>query len=354
MNEDQNILEKSPKIEHYEDEIELIEILRIIWKWKYFILAGTMVCSLIAAIISINMSKIYSFEITLRPGLLKVGEQGNNIYIDSPQNVEALIESGMFKNDILNFLNDTKMSNAPRNLDFKVTTAINSNAVNIKYETADINQGMVIQDRIRKLLSETYSKRIQYFKDEYDMKLDLIKSEIEYIKNKINTHKKNVKNIDKRVEELMSEIELIKTNTSNLNDERNKLLLKYPKENIIYFELLHGNTFNQNIQLSILFRNEIKNYQLKKEMELQKIDKLEREIKLKSYDMKRLQFDKDNIQNIQVLNPPTRSSHPVRPKILFNVLFALLLGLFISIFLALFAEYLRKSKKKDYPQNITQ
>ena len=37
MNEDQKTLDERQKIEYYEDEIELIDILRVIWKWKYLL-----------------------------------------------------------------------------------------------------------------------------------------------------------------------------------------------------------------------------------------------------------------------------------------------------------------------------
>ena len=87
MHEDHQTQTESHKIEHYEDEIELIDILRVIWKWKYFILAGTVVCGMIAAIISFNMAKIYSIDMVLRPGLLSIGTEGKNVYTNSSQNI---------------------------------------------------------------------------------------------------------------------------------------------------------------------------------------------------------------------------------------------------------------------------
>ena len=41
------------------DEIELIDLLLIIWKWKYLILAGTLVCALVAAIVSSKKQPTY-------------------------------------------------------------------------------------------------------------------------------------------------------------------------------------------------------------------------------------------------------------------------------------------------------
>ena len=54
-----------------EDEIELIDLLRVIWKWKYLIIGGTLVCALAAMIISSVMPKIYRIETIIRPGILR-------------------------------------------------------------------------------------------------------------------------------------------------------------------------------------------------------------------------------------------------------------------------------------------
>ncbi len=48
-------------------EIELIDLIRVIWKWKYLILLGTVVCGLIAAIVSLKMDKIYRIDMYSGP-----------------------------------------------------------------------------------------------------------------------------------------------------------------------------------------------------------------------------------------------------------------------------------------------
>ena len=322
-----------------------MDYLQVIWKWKYLIIVGTVVCGVIAAIISLNMNKIYSIGMVLRPGILSIGEQGKNIYIDSPQNIKALIESGTFSNDILSYLNDSKMDKVPKKLDFEVTIPKQSNTIKVRYEVADKKLGVIIQNRLSKLLLETYNKLVQYFKNEYDMKLNLLTSETDYNKSAIQSYKRNVKNLEKRIDELTSEIELIKNNTTNLIMERNKLLSKNPKENNILSALLYSNTFQKNLELSNNYQNEINDYKLKKEGELQKIEQSENEIAKKLNEIKNLQFKKDNIQNIQILRPATSSPNPIKPKTKLNVILALVAGLFIMLFLAFFLEYLSKHKK---------
>jgi len=344
MNENHQSRIEAHKVEYYEDEIELIDILRVIWKWKYFILAGTVLCGLIAAIISFNMSKVYSIDMVLRPGILNVGGQEKNTYIDSPQNIKALIDSGTFNNNILNYLNEIKMENIPKKLAFKATIPASSDMIKVEYETDYIKQGMVILSHLSKLLLGNYSNLVTYYKNEFDMKLKSLKSESDYMKATIQSKKRSVKNIEKRIDELNAESKLIKINTTNLIRERNKLLSENPKEKNILPTLVYSNTIQQNLQLSNIYQNDINNYKQQKEDELQKIEQSESEIANKLNRIKNMQFKKENIQNIQILQPPTSSLYPIKPKTTLNASLALVAGFFFFIFLSFFLEYLSRYK----------
>jgi len=345
MNINRKIQAENNRIEFPKDEIAIIDIIRIIWKWKYFIIAGTVFCCLITGVISFVMPKTYCIEMVLRPGMLSIGKQGKNVYIDSPENIKALIDSGTFNNEILNYLYEIKMENIPKKLNFKITIPKNSDTIKIEFETHDIKQGMVIQSRLSQLLLEKYSNLVTYFKNENDMEINLLKTETEFINNVIQSYKRNFKNIEKRIDELTSEIEEIKNNTTNLIMERNKLLSKNPKENNILSALLYSNTIQQNLELSNNCLNEINYYKSKKEAELQKIERSENEINHKLNEIKNLQFKKNNVQNIQVLQPAARSLDPIKPKILLNVILALVVGAFLMLILTFFWEYLSKYKK---------
>jgi uncharacterized protein involved in exopolysaccharide biosynthesis len=161
-----------------EDEIELIDLLRVIWKWKYLIAGGTVICAVAAVIISLNMAKVYSIEMVLTPGILKI-EQNNNIYIDSVSNIKALIESGAFNNEILSQLDTHKSDTIPKSVTFKVTLPGNSNLLKVVYESADIELGISILRLGKKLLMEKYSQFVKYFRKEIEMQLNLKKSERE-------------------------------------------------------------------------------------------------------------------------------------------------------------------------------
>lgn len=345
MNEDQKLFKKSQKIEHFEDEIELIDVLRVIWKWKYIIIVGTAVCGMIALIISLKMTKVYSISMTLKPGILKIGEQGKNVYIDSPQNIKDLIDSGAFNNQILNYLKENKLDNIPNKLDFKLTIPKNSDNINVKYETADIKKGVIIQDHLSKLLINEYDKKVKHFREEYDITSSLLKHEIDLIIANIQSYKRQIRNIEKRNSELILEIKLIKNNTSNLVSEKNKLLSTNLREKDIPQVLFHTYLIQENLKLSNSYLNEINDYMFKKEEQLKNIRDLEYKKENIIYDLKKIQYERDNIQNIQILEPPNSNHYPIKPKTKLNIIFALLAGLFLMMFLAFLLEYLSKHNK---------
>ena len=349
MNESHQSRTETHQEEYYEDGIELIDILLVIWKWKYLIVVGTIVCGLIAAIISFNMRKIYSITMALSPGILSIGEQGNRVYIDSPQNIKDLIDSGIFNNDILKHLKEIKMGNTPVRLAFKVTIPLKSNMIKVEYKTDNIKQGIAIQNRLSKLLLENYSTLVKYFQNEYDIKLKLLNSELTYINSTIQSKKRNLDNIQKRIDELTNESKLIKNKTAELIKERDKLLPENPKENNILSALIYNNTMQQNLQFSNDYQNDMSNYQQQKENELQEIDKFENAKIIKLNKEKKLHTERDNIQNLQILQPPATNLSPISPKPRLNIILSMFAGFLFFIFLSFLLEYLSKYRSsKNY------
>ena len=82
-----------------DDEIELMDYLLVIWKWKYLIIAGTFGFALAAAIISFISWKqqptMYRTNIVLKPGVLRIDETGNKVFIDTPENIKSILENDL-------------------------------------------------------------------------------------------------------------------------------------------------------------------------------------------------------------------------------------------------------------------
>jgi len=83
-----------------------------------------------------------------------------------------------------------------------------------------------------------------------------------------------------------------------------------------------------------------------KKINLQKLDS---ESKRLLEEIKDLEFKKNNVQNIEILQSPISSPHPIKPKIKLNVMLATVVGLFVMLFLAFFVEYIQKHRGKPGP-----
>ncbi len=68
--------------EQFEDEIELMDYLLVIWKWKYLIVAGILICAVAAGVISFLMPKVYRIDMVVRPSVLSIQPDGKHTYID--------------------------------------------------------------------------------------------------------------------------------------------------------------------------------------------------------------------------------------------------------------------------------
>ena len=99
----------------YEDEINLIDYLKVLWKWKWLIIAGTLICAVAAAVISSQMPKIYRVATVIEPGIIGLDKSGNYIYMNS-QNISGKINEGVYNKSIKKLLN---IDPSKTNLGFK-------------------------------------------------------------------------------------------------------------------------------------------------------------------------------------------------------------------------------------------
>ena len=98
--------------------------------------------------------------------IINEGEnEDKRIYIDSPQNLKALIDLGSFDNQILKYLEPlANGQDIPKIIQFKTNIPKQSNSLKISYETSNIEQGLQILGYLNKLLLKKYyeSGKIKY------------------------------------------------------------------------------------------------------------------------------------------------------------------------------------------------
>ncbi len=151
-----------------------------------------------------------------------------------------------------------------------------------------------------------------------------------------------------------TEIDRIGKNTELLISERNKFLSNKKTDDNVLSAWLYSNTIQESIAYLNTLRtttNDIKsginNASLAIENANNNIKDLESQKRLIQEKFANMEFKKNTIQNIQVLQPPKSSLYPVKPKKLLNVLLAGVVGLFLTVFLAFFLEYISRHKNNE-------
>ncbi|RLE06615.1 hypothetical protein DRJ00_09460, partial [Candidatus Aerophobetes bacterium] len=86
------------KLSNYE-EVDLMDYLKVIWRWKYLIVLGTFVCTIVAGMVSLSLPKLY--ETT---EVVEIGKVRDNLLADVNA-VESIMMSESFTNQVISKLN---------------------------------------------------------------------------------------------------------------------------------------------------------------------------------------------------------------------------------------------------------
>ena len=89
-----------------DDTIEFIDLLRVVWKWKWFIIVFTFVCAIAAGIISFSMPKIYNISMIIGPGTIgtDINKGGELVYLNTADNITSEIEGEAYNLKIIDAL----------------------------------------------------------------------------------------------------------------------------------------------------------------------------------------------------------------------------------------------------------
>ncbi len=266
----------------YEDEINLMDYIQVIRKRKWLIILGTLICMIVAAIISLLMPKIYRGEATFNTAkerITVVGETGKEIII-----VKEIITA----KEMVSFIGKLDKEKLKQVLP-KTYNLINSIQLNPLRDSADKFQLIIEAERVDDI-PIAISGFVEYIDNN-----PLIRHSVEEAKERLL----------KQIEELSKFIESSK-----------ELVKAY--DNLI-----------KTGRLILVGFNPI---ELNKRISDIKIEKLQVEQTLK------------RLKGIEMVAQPYISSKPVKPKVKQNIVIAGLVSLFAGIFLAFFMEFLEKNK----------
>jgi len=331
-----------------EDTIELIDLLRVVWKWKWMIILVTVVCALVAGVISMTLPEVYRISAIIEPGTIGTNQDGELIYIDEPSNIQSRIEEGAFNLRILRSLglNPKKEKGIP---DLQASNPKGSKLVKIasEYEFARTDLGLKAMNRLLEELAGQYQELVDLKRKDIEKQIMLNKSEIEKKNNKIRLVRENI-TISKEEEKfLIQELRKVRSNTEIILKKRDALLGE-KSDSYAISALLYANTIQQNMTYINQLNSQLLSVRRKNEELSTQIGDLQKDIEKIHTQIERLKLQEGFVQNIKQIQAPEVSINPVKPKKTLNVALAGIVGFFVSIFLAFFIEYLQKAK--SYPE----
>ena len=196
---------------YYEDEINLIDYLRVLWKWKRLIIAGTLICAVIAIVISLQMPKIYEVSMTVEPGITGVKYDGSFIYVDSAANIDGKIGGGVYDKKAVEALQLDPLKTMVK---FKSEIVKKTNMIRVtsQWQEGDTDLGVKVAQQIIGLLSSDYVKIIEQRKGDYDRQIFMKQNEI----SKVETQRKD---IDKQILMKQNEISKVETQRKDIDKQ---------------------------------------------------------------------------------------------------------------------------------------
>lgn len=332
----------------YEDEIELIDIFRILWKWKLLIVIGTLAFGIGAIFYSLQLPKIYLTEMTIQPSILKVDNNGKRVYINSLKDITGRIAAGIYDDSVISKVWNGKDDDKPEKLKFNSNILTASNVLKISCKTQDVKEGIDILNYLFSFILKEENDLLTGVIDDYNDNIKLNNVAIEKSNTLIKSYGKNEKAIIKRIRDAHKDIEAMNANISYLSSERNNLLEKKGGTNGSLPALLYSNTIQQSIQFVNIVKKDINEYHRLKEVEVQKILRGKDEQKKVVQVNKNLEKERDGIVKMKILISPENSSNiPIKPNKKLIVLLSFVAGVFFCTFLAFFIEYLRNNTLTD-------
>jgi capsular polysaccharide biosynthesis protein len=348
-----------------DDEIELIDLLRVIWKWKYLILVGTLICALVTAIVSSKKQITFSLETILRVNPImsivsvndKMGDSKdwweiNSSFIDSPNTTKSLIELGLLDEDINAYLkefNNIHVSNISK---FEVKVLGKENFLQVVYNTPDAKVGVAILNSLEPVLNRKYEKQTKIIQNNNYYIIQNMYHSVYALEIQMEVLKADIQNLSKSISVLESEIDFLDSNLRLMVKQREEIQKNSRRDDVLSV-FLNNNTIQQNIELKNDYKNDLFTHLMNKDHKKSELKKLESKIQINHIQIKAFESKLKQAPYIEVVKNPEHNIQPIKPKTIRNMLIGALVGFSLFMFLSFFLDYIgRYAKTKDFSKNV--
>ena len=328
-----------PNYQPYEDEINLIDYFRVLWKWKWLIVAGTLICAIIAAVYSLQLPRIYEVSAMIEPGIAGVKAGGGFTYIDSAANISAKINGAAYNERIKDTLHT--------GVSFKSAVVKKTSLINVtsQWEERNTDLGVNVTRKLIHLIVGDFETILNQKNEYYSEQISAVRNETINAKSRKNQQQADLASVKQRKTHLLRTIDDVRETSKRIVQQRDLLLRNKTAVNDIEL-LLYSTTVQQNVAYFNQLGNELYGLNLKEEALKARIEEFPQDMADMEARINTLNRQKSLISNIQIINEPKASAAPVKPKVKQIVLLAGVVALFMFVFLAFFIEYIRNASKE--------
>jgi LPS O-antigen subunit length determinant protein (WzzB/FepE family) len=324
---------------YHDDEINLRDYINVLIKRKATILVVFLACLIFAVISSFTAPKVYKIS-----QIFKAPTVGMNKTLDDPLQIKERIEEGIYDLQI------KKALGLPGENELKFNFIVPEKniflKIYLKQSQDKVGQAKDILKELFRQLQNEYSPkvftRLSAIENGITLKQNQIKQKLDQIKLATNT----IKLIEERIASLEKELVRVNDNVEKLSLAReNFIKSSNNKDNLS--AVLYTTTIQQAIGYSNQLEDQLNSLKTKREQQENAIKDIKADIEAVKLKIDDLNKNKRFIENIRMLQPPTRSAKAIAPKKKQNIAIAAVIGLMLGVFVAFFREFWVNSAAKE-------
>lgn len=274
-------MDNTEPVEHLDtdvDEIDLRELILVLWRYRKLILGIFLASVLLGTILSFAFPPVYEVRTKIMLGRFVSSQKGVQTLI-TPETAEEILTSKDFQYEALQ-----GASKLEQNLN--VTPVPKTNVLQLVLETSDPKQGKEFINKITDLFNQQVNEQIDEQRVQIQSEMKRVKTELAELDNNI----KSIKDMLDALSEADSSVG-VEAQQARLLDTQTHLSMQ---------------------------RETLQTKKLQYEQQL------------------------NSTEGVKIIEKPAASSAPVRPNKKLNIAVAMVLGIVIGVFIALIADYFKK------------
>lgn len=299
------------------EEVTLMDYLKVIWKWKWFIIVGVLICTLTVGIISRSLPRIYEVSTVIR-----LGETGNR-FVEDPSELTGEIKSGSLRREFgRKFFLEEEEIHASRFLQVESEIVETPNrlaaVIEITRETDKPDRGIKILGFVNETIVKAHQSKIEQTRKNLLGKIAINEDRIEIEK--------------RRKEFLEEEMGEIRIEVETLKRVRTKLLRRELAPIDVPGMVVYFNDFQKRLELYYNTKNAI-------------IETIPLLIANYQDEILTLEEKLNKIRETEVIDPPTSSYYPIRPRTKQNILISGTVSLLVLVLFSFLLDHIGRYRK---------